>query len=193
MERPHSIIVGMVCLVAVLGCERSPESPPTQPPGAEAAVTPDPETVAAPASRADLNLDERGRALRGFDPVAYHTEGKAISGDETINETWDGAEYIFATEANREAFVAEPERYLPAHGGFCTFGIVLEKKFDGDPEVWLLRDDELHVFLNEEVRGKFMSDEAGNLARVEANWPQIRDRTAQELEEASPPGGASES
>lgn len=144
------------------------------------------DTVAA--ARADLNLDERGRALRGYDPVAYFTEGRAVQGEEDIATIWEGATYLFASEAHRDAFLESPERYLPAHGGFCTFGIVLEKKFDGDPEVWLINDDQLHIFLNEDVQKKFLNDEENNFARVEANWPEIRDTPAQALEEAGAPG-----
>ncbi len=179
-------------LLAFVGCQRDVEhQEQTEQPAPVASVEAEPSPTESDPRRPELNLDERGRALRGYDPVAYFTEGKAIPGDEAIRETWDGAEYMFATEASRAAFVEQPERYLPAHGGFCTFGIVLEKKFDGDPEVWVLHDEELHVFLNPEVRNKFLSDES-NFARVEANWPRIRDQTAQELEEASAPSAASD-
>lgn len=175
-----------VCLTGVLilaGCSRGPEPPTAQP----SPRTDPPPAVAE--TRPELNLDERGRALRGYDPVAYFTEGRAVPGDTDIRETWEGAEYFFTTEGHRETFVLQPEIYLPAHGGYCTFGIVLEKKFDGDPEVWLIRNDQLHVFLNQDVQGKFMSDEEANLARVEANWPQIRDKTTTELGEGAGGGG----
>lgn len=177
MTRSQSIAASVACALAFVGSCRDPE-----PPAARV-----PEKVESPVAAAgpELNLDERGRALRGYDPVAYFTESQAIPGQADLREVREGAEYLFANEAHREAFRSQPERYQPAHGGFCTFGIVMEKKFDGDPEVWMVHDDQLHVFLNEEVRDKFLSDEEANFARVEANWPRIRDRTAQELEEAS--------
>ncbi len=192
MARPLLVVAFAACLLTFIGCQRDAEHQENiEQPTPAASVEAEPAPIVNMLQRPELNLDERGRALRGYDPVAYFTEGKAILGDEAIRETWDGADYMFATEANRAAFVEQPQRYLPAHGGFCTFGIVLEKKFDGDPEVWVLHDDELHVFLNQEVRGKFLSDES-NFARVEANWPRIRDQTAQELEEASAPSAASD-
>lgn len=174
----------LILFFALAGC--SSETPPavSEPAPAEAAppATAPPDDVAAVATHPELNLDERGRALRGYDPVAYFQDGKAVAGDPEIRETWQGGEYFFTTEENRQAFVARPETYLPSHGGYCTFGIVLEKKFDGDPEVWLIRNDQLHIFLNREVQEKFLNDEEGNLARVEANWPRIRDKTPSELE-----------
>ena len=80
------------------------------------------------------------------------------------------------------AFMSDPEKYAPANGGYCTFGVVLAKKFDGDPEVWSVHDDRLHVFLNQEVKEKFLQDEPGNLVRVAENWPIIRDKSPEELE-----------
>lgn len=165
-------------VLALVACSPSPESASDRSP--EVATT---EADPASRSRPDLNLDERGRGLRGYDPVAYFVDSRAVPGRVEIHETWDGATYLFAEEAHRTAFREQPEHYVPHHGGFCTFGIVLGKKFDGDPEVWLIRDDRLHVFLNTDVRGKFLGDEEGNFARVGANWPQIRDKTAQQLEE----------
>ena len=164
------------------GCSYDPEIPP-------ALDSKEVRDEPAPAvSVSELNLDERGRALRGFDPVSYFTTGQPVPGSVEFRTTWNGAEYLFASQAHRDTFLEHPERYLPAHGGFCTFGIVLKKKFDGDPQVWLLRNDQLHVFLNKDVRGKFLSDEEGNFDRVEENWSKIRNKTVDELEEANVPG-----
>ncbi|MEM7585181.1 MAG: YHS domain-containing (seleno)protein [Acidobacteriota bacterium] len=187
IKNPWPTAALSLLIALTTGCSSEPDAPPVseQVPEAPAATAaPEPAEVA---ERPELNLDERGRALRGYDPVAYFAEGKAVAGDPEVQESWNGADYQFTSEANRQAFLEDPERYLPAHGGYCTFGIVLGKKFDGDPEVWLVRDDELHIFLDEEVQGKFLADEAANFARVEANWPGIRDKTARELELAEEP------
>ena len=61
--------------------------------------------------------------------------------------------------------------------------MVLKKKFDGDPNVWHVKDDSLYVFLNDEVKQKFLADEKGNLEKVTANWPEIKDTPKEELGE----------
>ncbi len=165
-------------ILALVSCGPSPEPAADLAPQGTTA-----DTSAARPPRPDLNLDERGRGLRGYDPVAYFEDGQAVPGHEDIYVSWDGATYLFADETHRTAFLEQPTRYVPHHGGFCTFGIVLGKKFDGDPEVWMIRDDRLHVFLNRDVQSKFLGDEDANFARVVANWPQIRKKTAQQLEE----------
>ncbi|MEM7155665.1 MAG: YHS domain-containing (seleno)protein [Myxococcota bacterium] len=130
----------------------------------------------------DINLDEQGRGLRGFDPLAYHTDGQALLGRAEHTFEWKGAKWQFSSEENMKKFSAEPERYSPANGGWCTFGVVLGKKFDGDPSVWLIDDDSLYVFLNEEVKAKFLEDQAGNMTKVKTNWPTIENQSPAALE-----------
>ena len=50
-----------------------------------------------------------------------------------------------------KAFKASPSRYLPQNGGFCTFGVSVGKKFDGDPKFAAVIDNKLYLFLNEEI------------------------------------------
>ncbi|NEO84902.1 MAG: YHS domain-containing protein [Spirulina sp. SIO3F2] len=128
-----------------------------------------------------VNLDEEGRALHGYDPVSYFATGEPKAGSEEHQYEWDNAIWYFETAENRDEFAANPEKYAPENGGFCTFGVVLSKKFDGDPNVWTIYKDRLYVFLNEEVKGKFLQDQTGNLTKVKEIWPQIADKSPEEL------------
>ncbi len=95
---------------------------------------------------------------------------------------WGGATWLFASAENLGKFRENPETYAPQNGGYCTFGVVVGKKFDGDPQVWHVKDENLYVFLNDEVKGKFLQDESGNLEKVSTNWPTIKDKKPEELE-----------
>ena len=57
-------------------------------------------------------------------------------------------QWWFENAKNRDAFASEPEKYAPAVGDYCTFGIVLGKKLVGDPQIWLRENEQLYVFLN---------------------------------------------
>ena len=59
-------------------------------------------------------------ALDGYDPVAYFVAGAPTQGAADIAYTWRGARWQFASQANRDAFVADPERYAPQYGGYCS-------------------------------------------------------------------------
>jgi len=46
-----------------------------------------------------------------------------------------------------------PEKYAPAFGGYCVFGVSVGKKFVGDPEVWRLVDGKLFLNLDVNIQG----------------------------------------
>lgn len=129
-----------------------------------------------------VNLDEEGIALRGYDPVSYFTEAEPIKGQKSYSVVWNNATWYFTSAENRDLFSQAPKKYAPANGGYCTFGIVLGKKFDGDPQVWSVIKSRLYVFLNEEVQSKFLQDSTGNLQKVTANWPVIQFKSPEELQ-----------
>lgn len=129
-----------------------------------------------------INVDDKGQAMHGYDPVQYFETGKAETGKAEFSHTWENATWLFASAENRDKFAASPERFAPKNGGYCTFGVVLSKKFDGDPKVYLLEQDQLFLFLNEEVKEKFLQDKAGNLTKVGTNWPSIKDKSPAELD-----------
>lgn len=63
------------------------------------------------------NKDEFGVAIKGYDTVAYFAEGRPVKGVKAFSYSWRGAEWRFASAANRDLFVASPEKYAPQYGG----------------------------------------------------------------------------
>ncbi len=59
-----------------------------------------------------------GVAIKGYDTVAYHTEGRAIKGQRKYAHKWNDAKWYFTSAENRDLFVADPERYAPQYGGY---------------------------------------------------------------------------
>src|SRR5438128_1758420 len=66
-----------------------------------------------PGSISAINLDEKGVALGGYDPVAYFQGGKPTRGRAAIFASYGGARYLFATAPHRRAFLKDPEKYVP--------------------------------------------------------------------------------
>ena len=60
-------------------------------------------------------------ALKGYDTVAYFTDGKPVKGDKQFSTEWNGATWQFATAENLAAFEAAPEKYAPQYGGYCAW------------------------------------------------------------------------
>ncbi|MGL5115963.1 MAG: YHS domain-containing (seleno)protein [Beijerinckiaceae bacterium] len=115
-----------------------------------------------------------GIGLKGYDPVAYFTGGKAQQGLETITATNAGLTWRFATVENQKAFQNEPGKYLPQYGGFCAWGVANGKLFDIDPvNGWTVTDGKLFVVFNGDILKLFKADQTALVAKAEQNWPQL--------------------
>ena len=66
----------------------------------------------------EVNKTFFGVAIKGYDTVAYHTEGRAIKGMSEYSYEWNDARWNFASAHNRDLFAADPERYAPQYGGY---------------------------------------------------------------------------
>ena len=71
--------------------------------------------VVTPALAKDYTHNETG--VSSYDTVAYFTEGKARRGSGFHVTEYQGVTYAFVSEDNKELFLANPEKYLPAYGG----------------------------------------------------------------------------
>ncbi|WP_170385221.1 YHS domain-containing (seleno)protein [Ruegeria atlantica] len=120
-------------------------------------------------------------AAHGVDLVALVDDGNPVEGFATHSATYDGASYYFTSVANREAFEANPAAYLPQHGGFCSFGVSVGKKFDGDPDQYLVADGKLYLFLNAETRAAFLEDVATTAKTADDQWASIKSIAVGEL------------
>ena len=133
------------------------------------------------ASPAPVNLSQGDVAIQGHDPVAYFTQNAAVPGSPEFTAAHAGATYRFASAANREAFEADPARYVPAYGGFCAFGLVYGQKVDIDPLAFSIVDDTLYLNVNKSVQQRWSKDVPGNVSEADANWPRIRDVAPNDL------------
>ena len=65
-----------------------------------------------------INTDTEGLAIKGYDTVAYFTEGKPLRGSEKLTYQWMGAEWRFASAEHLELFKSNPKKYAPQYGGY---------------------------------------------------------------------------
>ena len=100
----------------------------------------------SPAEAKDrFDRNSAGIAIKGYDPVAYFTEGKAVRGSDTFSYQWLGATWHFASAEHRDLFTADPAKYAPQYGGYCTSGIVSGNIHSADPKVWRIVDGKLYL------------------------------------------------
>ena len=93
----------------------------------------------------------------------------------------DGVTYLFSSEENKQAFEKNPEKYLPAYGGWCAFGVSVGKKFSADPEVWEIVDGKLYMNLDPSIKIMWREDIPGNIKKADKYWPKMKDKAPSEL------------
>ena len=135
-------------------------------------------SVAATAGGQDrVNRSWNGLALKGYDPVAYFTEGRAAPGSTAFESEVGGSRYRFATAANRDAFAKDPGRYLPQYGGFCAYAVSRGYTADIDPEAWAVAGGKLYLNYSKRVRALWREDVPVNIQKADENWMKLRSST----------------
>ncbi len=135
-----------------------------------------PAAAGVPGSTSRINLDARGIALGGYDPVAYFDGGKPVKGDAKIFASYGGARYLFATAAHRKAFLKDPKKYVPEFGGYCVVGAAYGEKVDVDPKTGKVVSGKLYLNNNEKALEIFDKDQPGTITKAQANWPSVKDK-----------------
>jgi YHS domain-containing protein len=123
-----------------------------------------------------------GYAVSGYDVVAYFDlkqapigspQPAAVPGDKSITAEYDGATFAFSSAANRERFLADPEKYSPQYDGHCAYGVAKGGKVPGNPNLWRILDGKLYLNITKNVVGFWEEDIPGNLNRSENNWVSL--------------------
>ncbi len=118
---------------------------------------------------------------QGYDLTSYHTGSKPLPGNGNHVAMHNGVNYLFANTANKEAFIKNPGKYLPAYGGYCAYGAAVGKKFIGDPNVWEIVDGTLYLNLDNKIKGIWSQDIPANITKADTNWTKIKDKAPSEL------------
>src|SRR6478735_3445408 len=118
-------------------------------------------------------------ALKGYDPVAYFTEGKPREGAATYELTFDGQRYRFANAQHRDLFKANPDKYSPQFGGLCAMNLSRGVRRESDPHLWVISNGNLYVFASETGQQNFTKDAAAYTAKAGANWKTLKSSATQ--------------
>jgi YHS domain-containing protein len=123
------------------------------------------------------NLPSSGVALEGYCPVAYFAVNKPVRGNPEFASRFNGVSYHFVSADAKKLFDKHPEKYLPAYGGWCAFGMNVQDKFPVDPTKFKIVDGRLLLFLaNKHVDALELwnsGDQQQQLANADAHWQTV--------------------
>lgn len=117
-------------------------------------------------------------AIRGYDPVAYFIENKAVAGDSrftsksslnTQDVTW-----YFSSLENKQLFEREPEKYTPQYGGYCAYAMSYGLVVSSDPHAFSIIDQKLYLNYSLNVRDKWLKAPQQFIKEADIKWQQKR-------------------
>jgi YHS domain-containing protein len=131
--------------------------------------------VSGLANAGEVNTGYFGNvAIKGYDPVAYFTEQRAVRGNANISHKWLGAEWKFSSEKHKKMFAENPVNFAPQYGGFCADGIAYGTTTTNiDPQAWRIIEGKLYLNFDQGAAVEIEEIE-GQLDKADENWPAIR-------------------
>jgi enamine deaminase RidA (YjgF/YER057c/UK114 family) len=136
--------------------------------------------------------EEPKLSISGYDPVAYFTDGKPVSGKAEFEQLWHRLRWRFASEAHREMFAKDPDRYAPQYDGYCAMGASGEDvahKDTVDPSAWAIVDGKLYLVHNEYWLQVWQEKAADHIKQANRDWEIVKNLAGPEI--VGPPCAAS--
>src|SRR6266481_1990945 len=117
-----------------------------------------------------VNVDSNGVILKGYDPVAYFTQNKAVKGSSKYQSTYQGATYYFSSAADLATFKKNPSKYAPQYGSFCANSVKNNRLTDSDPTVFFIVKGKLYVCSSPAAQKEFRVRSLEDIIKADRNW-----------------------
>ncbi len=114
-----------------------------------------------------------GKAIGGYDPVAYFTEKMPVKGNASFSYKWRNADWNFSTAANRDLFSSDPEKYAPQYGGYCAYAMAYNATASTIPQAWTVVSGKLYLNYSLYVKSQWLAKQAEYISTADKNWPVL--------------------
>ncbi|MBB2972949.1 YHS domain-containing (seleno)protein [Mesorhizobium sp. RMAD-H1] len=113
-------------------------------------------------------------AIKGYDPVAYFTQNRAVEGSPQYSYRWLGATWQFVSAENRDLFAREPVKYAPQYGGYCADGVSFGTITTNiDPKAWRIIEGKLYLSYDPGAAEGF-EKKPTKLVDSQKYWPEVQ-------------------
>lgn len=117
-----------------------------------------------------------GKAIKGYDPVAFFSQSKPVMGVDSINYLYKGANWLFSSTENLAKFKADPKKYEPQYGGYCAYGMADGHKAPTQTETWAVIDGKLFFNYNSKVKELWNKNQPAFIEKANSLWPELKDK-----------------
>jgi YHS domain-containing protein len=111
------------------------------------------------------------KAIYGYDTVAYFTQSEAVKGDDKITSDYKGATWHFSSPEHKSLFDANPEKYAPQYGGYCSYAMSRGRFVGVDEEAFTIYNDKLYLNYSKSVREDWLEDKDGFIELADVEYP----------------------
>jgi YHS domain-containing protein len=120
-----------------------------------------------------------GVFVKGYDVVSYFS-GTPLQGNESYLVKHDGVTFYFVNDVNKKKFEANPEKFIPAYGGWCAYSIGDNaEKVEVNPKTFKIIDGKNYLFYNKLLTNTLVlwnKDEESLLQKAQTNWLKVKDQ-----------------
>jgi YHS domain-containing protein len=132
-------------------------------------------TSVAKAQKSEVFITD-GKAIKGYDPVAFFKESKPVKGVESLSYQYNDVTWLFSSKTNLEAFKKDPEKYAPQYGGYCAYGTAGGHKAPTQTNTWTIVDGKLYFNYNDKVKESWNKQQAELIEKANTQWPLIKNK-----------------
>ena len=112
-------------------------------------------------------------AVKGYDTVAYFTDGKPAKGKKSFQTEWRGAQWRFVSQAHLDLFKQDPEKYAPQYGGYCAFAVANNQLAGIDPTQFSVVEGKLYLNYNAKIQKQWLANRDPFIDQANQNWPTV--------------------
>ena len=117
-------------------------------------------------------------AANGYDLVSYFNATVPSPGLQEYSIDHNGTKYHFSNNENMVAFKSDPDKYLPAYGGYCAYAMANDGNLMlSNPDKYEIQDGKLYLFFDNfltSIQGglqkEWNTDPKGYKNLADKNW-----------------------
>ncbi len=129
--------------------------------------------LAQPSAAAPGVFTNQGYAIGGYDTASYWIDRKAQLGQVGFNHAWKDVNWIFANQANRDTFAANPTKYAPGFNGYCPFCLAGGKLVPGVGNFYDINKGVVYLLLSQRVKDEFIMRADYFIERATTYWAKL--------------------
>ncbi len=122
-----------------------------------------------------INVDKKGVALHGYDPVSYFEADGPSPGRDSFSYSAHGATWRFVSAENRKKFAQDQAKFTPQYGGYCAYAVSENRTADVDPLTYKIVEGKLYLNYDVKIQRTWEKDIPGRIARADKNWPGLHE------------------